>query len=318
MWETEQPNQNQNSFGPSNQSSTFSSPNQYQNQGVSGVNNQALAPSFTNPGMQVQNAVNNGWVNPGMQQSTGALPWQNNDTQSSVSNPSWNVGHEGTQNNMNRDQYRDAWMSSGVSNNQMMDQWLAQNGGQRLNDAGVVRTPYGEILDMGMAFKTGQGKPAWTDIGMNNLGPGQGLSAPSQSFQNQVPPGFQLASGSGMNINRPGLPPGMIPPPGLSYESQNPVSNYFNNMNPGQNQTMDISSLTGPTFQSGSLGNLAQQIKNAPPGLMNYQPSPEEIRMQDQRNIQAGAPGPGMVPNGWGGWITSEQAEQNRRNGLVS
>lgn len=85
------------------------------------------------------------------------------------------VGHEGTTaGGMNRQQFRDSWMQSGIGNSQQMDEWLAKNGGQRLNDAGVVRTPFGETLDMGIAYKTGQGKPGWTDIGMNEQGPQQG------------------------------------------------------------------------------------------------------------------------------------------------
>jgi len=78
------------------------------------------------------------------------------------------VGHEGTaKSGMNRDAYRDAWMGSGIGDSAGMDAWLAQNGGQRLNDAGVVRTPFGEILDMGIGYKGGRGRAGWTNIGMN-------------------------------------------------------------------------------------------------------------------------------------------------------
>jgi hypothetical protein len=78
------------------------------------------------------------------------------------------VGHEGTaKSGMNRDAYRDAWMGSGIGDSATMDAWLAQNGGQRLNDAGVVRTPFGEILDMGIGYKGGRGRAGWTNIGMN-------------------------------------------------------------------------------------------------------------------------------------------------------
>lgn len=77
---------------------------------------------------------------------------------------SQNVGHDGTtQGGMNREQYRDAWMGSGVTNNAGVDAWLAQNGGRRLNDSGLVMTPYGETLDMLKSAKTGNGSAAWTD-----------------------------------------------------------------------------------------------------------------------------------------------------------
>lgn len=78
------------------------------------------------------------------------------------------VGHEGiAKSGMNRDAYRDAWMGSGIGDSAAMDAWLAQHGGQRLNDAGVVRTPFGEILDMGIGYKGGRGRAGWTNIGMN-------------------------------------------------------------------------------------------------------------------------------------------------------
>jgi hypothetical protein len=78
------------------------------------------------------------------------------------------VGHDGTaKSGMNRDAYRDAWMGSGIGDSAGMDAWLAANGGERLNDAGVVRTPFGEILDMGIGYKGGKGRAGWTNIGMN-------------------------------------------------------------------------------------------------------------------------------------------------------
>lgn len=63
--------------------------------------------------------------------------------------PSGSVGHNGTYNGMTREQYRDAWMSSGVNSIQGMKDWLAKNGGQLVSDNGTVITPFGETLDMG-------------------------------------------------------------------------------------------------------------------------------------------------------------------------
>jgi hypothetical protein len=70
---------------------------------------------------------------------------------------------------LSREQYRDNWMSSGISNIDQMQQWLAQNGGSILSGNGTVQTPYGDILDMGTAFRTGNGTPGWTPV---NGGPG--------------------------------------------------------------------------------------------------------------------------------------------------
>lgn len=164
--DSEQPQSNQNSFGPSNQNSTFDFNTQNTSPSSSGGYTGGYAGD---DGMRQIRAPDSG----GFMAPT-PLPWQQNQ-----------VGHDGTtQNGMNRDSWRDAWMSSGTSNNQGMDQWLQQNGGQRMNDAGVVRTPFGEILDMGIAYKSGQGKPGWTDIGMNNAGPSSPFG-PGQ-MQNQV------------------------------------------------------------------------------------------------------------------------------------
>ena len=64
--------------------------------------------------------------------------------------PYQQVGHDGTINGMNREQYRDAWMSSGVNSVQGAKDWIAKNGGQWVADNGMVRTPFGETLDMGI------------------------------------------------------------------------------------------------------------------------------------------------------------------------
>lgn len=261
--DSEQPNENQSSFGPSNQSSSYEQPN-YQT-------TQSQNPS-------------GGWGSSGNTGFTGgqisALPWQNNDMQP-VSAPSWQtsqVGHEGsTQGGMNRDAYRDAWMSSGVSNNQGMDQWLQQHGGQRLNDAGVVRTPFGEILDMGMAFKTGSGKPAWTDIGMNNAGQ-QSPFGPSQGYGNGMVGGGITGGLFGQVGPNPGMPnqnsqiwqflQQML---GGQQDPNNPIYRHTTQVpqrpdlfaNASSNQ-MDISSLLGPSAgmmdnQAGS--GIGQMIK---------------------------------------------------------
>lgn len=118
-------------------------------------------------------------------------PVMNNTAQPEPAAPAFDprqqVGHDGAINGMTREQYRDAWQSSGVTNNQQMDQWLAANGGSRRNDSGVVTTPFGETLDMGQAFKTGNGKAAWG--GMD----GGGGSAPA--------PGGGVMAGGGPVMN---------------------------------------------------------------------------------------------------------------------
>lgn len=65
---------------------------------------------------------------------------------------------------LSREQYRDNWMSSGISNMNDLKNWLSQNGGQALSDNGTVMTPYGDTLDMGTAFRTGNGSAGWTPV----------------------------------------------------------------------------------------------------------------------------------------------------------
>ena len=116
--------------------------------------------------------------------------------------PSQSVGHDGTINGMNREQYRDAWQGSGVTNNAGMDQWLAQHGGRRLNDAGLVVTPFGEQLDMGEAFKTGNGKAAWGGVG------GDGGSPEPIPVGSGQTPAAAAASGFSTAMSSTGVPAG--------------------------------------------------------------------------------------------------------------
>jgi hypothetical protein len=151
-------------------------------QSVRGNNqNQGIGPSYQYPqGYQPTNQQQaySGGSSSGGSQNKGIGPLRQYTGE--------DVGHEGTtRGGMNRQQYRDSWMGSGIGNNQQMDAWLAANGGQRLNDSGVVRTPFGEILDMGIGYKGGKGQAGWTDIGMNDLSPeqgwGQAYNPPPQS-----------------------------------------------------------------------------------------------------------------------------------------
>lgn len=103
--------------------------------------------------------------------------------------PRQQVGHDGkTSNGWNREQYRDAWQGSGVNSVDGAKAWLAQNGGEWLSDNGQVRTPFGEILDMGenargSAAGNGVFKTAWGgtagDGGGSGGGGGAAVGAPA-------------------------------------------------------------------------------------------------------------------------------------------
>lgn len=100
---------------------------------------------------------------------------------------------------VSREQYRDAWMSSGAASMADLQRFVAQYGGQILGDNGTVRTPYGEVLDMligakGAAAGGAPARPGWTATGGGGGGAapaagGPGTGNPAEdpnSFQSQV------------------------------------------------------------------------------------------------------------------------------------
>lgn len=104
------------------------------------------------------------------------------------------LGHDGTQNGMTREQYRDALMGSGIRTIDDLKGFLAANGGQLLSDNGTIMTPYGEPIDALIGARTGSGQAGWTGIGgggaagaggAGGTGGGAGGGTGS-SFQDQV------------------------------------------------------------------------------------------------------------------------------------
>jgi hypothetical protein len=127
--------------------------------------------------------------------------------------PRQQVGHNGTlSNGWNREQYRDAWMGSGVNSVQGAKDWIAQHGGEWLSDNGTVRTPFGETLDMlinGRGSLAGQGpaKAGWGPSGGGAPPPPSGLSSGTGTTG-------VITGGSGTNhvfAEGPGLRPPMPP-----------------------------------------------------------------------------------------------------------
>lgn len=96
----------------------------------------AFAAPQTNVASQVQGAA------PGQAPEGGAA--------APAFDPRQQVGHDGTINGMNREQYRDAWMGSGARSMADMQAFLGKNGGSLVSDNGTVRTPFCEELDMGI------------------------------------------------------------------------------------------------------------------------------------------------------------------------
>lgn len=69
--------------------------------------------------------------------------------QTSAFDPLQQVGHNGSINGLNREQYRDLWGSSGAKNMQDLQNFLNTHGGKLINGKnGTVLTPFGEQIDM--------------------------------------------------------------------------------------------------------------------------------------------------------------------------
>lgn len=147
------------------QAQTQQQPSSFTNAAPS-FQSQQSQPSYSNPG-----SAGNGMSNVG--------PSTMGQAAQTSSNPM----------NLTRDQYRDKWMGSGPMTYQGMQDWLGQNGGTMLSGNGVVRTPFGDTLDMGYnarGAQAGEGliKPFWTRVDDSSGGgsPGGMQSAGPSNF----------------------------------------------------------------------------------------------------------------------------------------
>lgn len=119
------------------------------------------------------------------------------------------VGHDGvTQGGLSREQYRDMWQGSGASSMADLQNFIAQNGGELLDGAGRVRTPYGEVIDMGIAARgsaagTHQFKPGWGATGADAVAVDQAARAAGGGMTGGLPAGEQQMDrtfGGGMSL----------------------------------------------------------------------------------------------------------------------
>jgi hypothetical protein len=145
---------------------------------------------------------------PQQPQPTYEEPRQNNYDYQEEAQPT-NVGHDGTINGQTREQWRDAWMSSGTKSAAGTDSWLANNGATKLANNGTFLTPFGEVLDLGQNYRTNVVTPAWTQTG-GGVGPSYspdmgGGSSPS--FMQGVDPALLTAFQDYLaNANKPAEP----------------------------------------------------------------------------------------------------------------
>lgn len=155
---------------------------------------------------------------------------------------------------LSREQYRDAWMGSGIGNMDGLRNWVAQNGGQVLADNGTVMTPYGDVLDIGTAFRTGNGHPGWTQVNTNlPQSNGSSFGPSQQAFQNAQGVPFQQNQNQGAMPYNPyapsqntGVAGGIFrkPEAGMSPTGQTDGTvigtSFSNNAAPAQNNAQPV------------------------------------------------------------------------------
>jgi hypothetical protein len=165
---------------------------------------------------------------------------------------------------MTREQYRDAWMSSGVNSVQGMKDWLAKNGGKWVSDNGTVETPFGETLDMGgnargSAAGNGVLRPAWGGGGGDTGGAGAGSAGGNMNLGAL---GQSGGFGMGQTASAPGnFAPGNYEAGQFSYGQSVPQTERVN-YTPFKMPTRDEAMAADPGFQFGldqGLGQLGAQ-----------------------------------------------------------
>ena len=175
--------------------------------GSPGVSN--IAQSQPNPPSQVSNGTMLGSIAQGNQ-----------------------VGHDGTFNGMNREQWRDKWMSSGRMSQDEMQRKLTEMGATNAGRGDIWTTPFGETYDLGIGYKTGNPMAAWTPV-----------SGAQNQIQNQASMlGTPQAQGGGM------LNGGMMQQimqmlqsqGGMQQQSVPQQSNYFQNMQQQPTRNNDL------------------------------------------------------------------------------
>lgn len=205
------PDANTGWMGPSNISG---------NVGAGGFTGGNISQMQSNPPSQVQNGTALGSIAQG----------------GGFQQPQNQVGHDGTFNGMNREQWRDKWMSSGRMSPEQMQQKLTEMGATNAGRGDIWTTPFGETYDLGMGYKTGNPMAAWTPVQgmfgggqqgqqggmlgggymggvmqqiMQMLSSGNTGATPINALQNQMQPNSQSSYFSSMN-QQPSHNPNLI------------------------------------------------------------------------------------------------------------
>jgi len=119
--------------------------------------------------------------------------------------PTQQVGHEGrTSSGLTREQYRDAWQSSGATTMQDLQNFVSQHGGRIVSANGTVLTPFGEQIDMLIGARSGKGSAGW-----GGVDGGGGGGAPGSGGGGLPPAGYSSAFVGGGGGSGGGGVPGM-------------------------------------------------------------------------------------------------------------
>ena len=193
---------------------------------------------------------------------------------------------------LTREQYRDLWMRSGVSNIQQLQAFLAQYGGSLLAANGQSMTPYGDSLDMLKDARTGNGTPAWTNTGGSN-GSNGGYSGPSTSPLNPVPvaPVKPFYAGDSTRVF------------GRTTNSVAPVSNTQTvnsvpsaNSN-GTSNLSNTNAVYGPSSNTQNVPEFSSAFNRTQPQNEQQRPLAPDTNFANQFNNNYTAPSSAMQPN---------------------
>jgi len=152
-----------------------------------------------------------------------------------------NVGHDGVFNGMNREQWRDKWMSSGKMSPEEMTKKLTEMGATNAGRGDYWTTPHGETYDLGIGYKTGNPMAGWTPV--NQAQQQAGMIGTSQNNGGMFGGGgmmqqiMQMLQGNQNNMQQQNVPQ---------------QSNYFQSM---QQQPTRNNSLIESYLGNGSVSN---------------------------------------------------------------
>jgi hypothetical protein len=147
------------------------------------------------------------------------------------------VGHNGkTTEGLTREQYRDAWVSSGAKSMDDLNRFIAAHGGKLVSGNGTVMTPFGEQIDMlinarGSASGQGSASAGWGGIG----GPAKPAATPA------MPAAAGGASAGGASVmSAPAPAPAGLPATPAAPVQDPQIAGLINDLTTRAHQTLNL------------------------------------------------------------------------------